>query len=96
MSFRVQYDSSDGVRIAALVRENRKAYISIVMLHGINADKDEDGFFIRLSKEFEEQKYNILRFDFRAHGDSSCPNGYMTIKGESDDLISTLIYANKC
>lgn len=95
MSFRVYYDSSDGVRIAALVREHVKAYTSIVMLHGINANKDEEGLFIKISKAMDNQKYNILRFDFRDHGDSTCPSGYMTIRGESDDLLSTLAYVQK-
>ena len=95
MSIRIQYGSSDDVIIDAIIREHLSADALVVMLHGINSDKNEEGFFINLSNALDYQKFNILRFDFRGHGNSTCPNGYMTIQGESNDFLNALMFMRK-
>jgi alpha-beta hydrolase superfamily lysophospholipase len=95
MNTHVQYNSSDGVKLDTVIRESPSASVTVLMLHGINSDKDEGGLYVRLANQLDNQKYNILRFDFRCHGNSSCPTQYMTIQGETDDLIHTLAFAQK-
>ena len=95
MDTHVQYGSSDGVTLDAVVRDNPSASTTLLMLHGINSEKDEGGLYVRLANQLDTQTYNILRFDFRCHGGSSCPKQYMTIQGETDDLIHTLAFAQK-
>lgn len=95
MDFCIQYNSSDGIILDAVIREHPLAKNSILMVHGINSDKNEEGLFVRLSEKLETHKYNILRFDFRCHGNSIGPIEYMTIKGETEDLINTIALAKE-
>lgn len=60
------------------------------MLHGINADKDEEVFFCRLAKLLLKEKCDSLRFDFRSHGASGGKEGLTTIAGETEDFRKSL------
>jgi len=82
------YDTSDGIRLCALINKYKgeKPRGDIIMVHGLNNDKDEDGSFINLSSILNKKGYNTLRFDFRGHGDSDGDSEDVTISGELIDL----------
>jgi len=91
----IRYPNSDGLTLVAKVRRVDQARISrdtkdAVLVHGLNNDKDEDGSFVNLSKELSKRGFNVMRFDFRAHGDSEGESENVTIRGELDDLASSI------
>ena len=53
-------------------------------------DKDEDGNFVKLAKKLNQKGYNVLRFDFRGHGDSEGRSEDVTIAGELVDLETSI------
>ncbi len=61
---------------------------SVLLAHGITADKDEEGFFTALADTLEESRIASLRFDFRGHGASAGKPEEMTVAGESVDLAT--------
>ncbi len=62
----------------------------VLLIHGLNNDKDEDGSFVKLSEILSQNSYNVMRFDFRAHGDSQGETKDVTIQGELNDLVSSI------
>jgi pimeloyl-ACP methyl ester carboxylesterase len=82
------YDTPDKMRLCARVNlyKGRKPRGNIIMTHGLNNDKDEDGSFVKLSTILHKKGYNTLRFDFRGHGDSDGDTEDVTIRGELIDL----------
>lgn len=90
MSYHERYESSDGVILDALIHETNNPRAVILMLHGINSDKDEEGLYIKLAKCLVKNSYNIFRFDFRGHGASTGKQKYVTIMGETNDFICSL------
>lgn len=90
MGYHVRYQSSDGIMLDAIAEESAVPKAVVLMLHGINADKDEEGLFRRLSKRLASEKYNSFRFDFRSHGASSGNQGFVTIAGETEDYYASL------
>lgn len=90
MSYHVRYDSSNNVILDGIIHEAYNPKAVVLMLHGINSDKDEEGLFVKLSKVLVENSYNVFRFDFRAHGMSTGKQKYVTILGETEDLIFSL------
>lgn len=47
----INFGSSDYITLDAELRENHTAQATVLMLHGINSDKDEEGLFVRLSSD---------------------------------------------
>lgn len=90
MSYHIRYDSNDGIILDALIHECNNAKAIVLMLHGINSDKNEEGLYDKLSKSLLEQKINSFRFDFRFHGMSTGKNQYVTIAGETEDFLHSL------
>lgn len=91
----IRYPNSDGLTLAAKVRRREQAgdardIKDAVLVHGLNNDKDEDSSFVKLSKELSKKGFNVMRFDFRAHGDSEGKSENVTIVGELDDLSSSI------
>lgn len=87
----INFESSDYITLDAELRENYTAKAAVLMLHGINSDKDEEGLFVRLSSDLPNEEYNIFRFDFRCHGNSD-NNNQMTIQGETEDFLNALSF----
>jgi len=106
MAKKVFYSSMDGVQICAMMHEaigTPKG--NVVLAHGITMDKDEDadpqagagiGAFVQLADALCNAQYNVLRFDFRGHGESGGLQEEMTIAGELLDLTASMDYAKKC
>ena len=85
---RLTYVTSDGVRLSGILTRSSGSTErgSVILAHGLNNNKDEDGNFVRLSKLLSERGYNVFRFDFRAHGESGGKSEEMTIAGELKDF----------
>ena len=96
MSETIFYPSLDGVRLCAVVDAAPGAHGSVVLAHGITVDKDESSgttgipAFVELADLLIAHGYNVLRFDFRGHGQSGLKSRQMTITGELLDLIASV------
>ncbi len=63
----------------------------VVLVHGITADRHEEGTFTVLAEKLETAGFHSIRFDFRGHGKSLIQSGAMTVAGEMLDLKGGLI-----
>lgn len=102
MAEKVFYNAKDGLRICAIVQpaSHQPARGNIVLAHGITVDKNEDlsddtglGAFQELTNQLKD--FNVIRFDFRGHGESGGKQENMTIAGEYLDLAATISYIYK-
>ena len=100
MDERVFYPSGDGVQLCALLHQpDGPARGTVVLAHGITVDKDESsgesgvGAFVELTDALRQRGYNVLRFDFRGHGESGEPSERITVSGERLDLAASIAYA---
>lgn len=91
MAYYVRYRSTDGIMLDAIAEESYTPRAVVLMLHGINSDKDEEGLFRRLSKILANEGYDSFRFDFRAHGNSEGKQKFVTIAGETEDYCTSLV-----
>lgn len=81
----------DGIELdATLCRPDGRSAGSVVLVHGITADKDENGLHRRLAHALAERGRESLRFSFRGHGESGGEQLGVTIAGEMNDLLSVL------
>ena len=87
-------DGHDIPAIYESFNENIKANTLVVIAHGIFTDKREKGRFDRLSTRLLKSTLDVIRFDFRGHGDSSLPSEKFTISGALTDYLSILNWAN--
>jgi len=88
----LSYRSRDGVRLRGLLRKSDVEPLrgNAILAHGLNNDKDEDGSFVRLSQLLARNGYNVMRFDFRGHGDSKGNTQDVTVSGELSDFERTV------
>lgn len=68
---------------------------TVVMVHGITADMDEGGMFVRLADELAGQGLTAIRFSFRGHGRSAGTQEGVTVAGELLDLQAVLTRAEQ-
>ncbi|MCL4310029.1 MAG: alpha/beta fold hydrolase [Actinomycetota bacterium] len=66
----------------------------VVLAHGITSDKNEDGFYTRLSQYLAENMYMVSRFDFRGHGESSGNSKDFNVNGQIEDFSTVLDWAS--
>ncbi len=65
----------------------------IVFVHGMTGDKDDEGIFVRAETKLNELGFSLLRFDFRAHGESQGNSiKDFTILGELIDLEAAMSF----
>jgi len=105
MAKKVFYPSTDGAQICALMHEaigTPKG--NVVLAHGITMDKDEDadsqagagiGAFVQLADALCNAQYNVLRFDFRGHGESGGLQEEMTITANLCALVLAVLFIEK-
>ena len=65
----------------------------VILVHGIFSTKDERGRFIRQAKLHNEMDFDVIRFDFRGHGDHKIISEDITIGGMILDFHSVMKYA---
>ena len=89
--------SIDGVPLkAALHSTGGQGHQGVVVqVHGINADMDEGGMFVRLADRLAETDFDVLRFSFRGHGGSGGTQRGVTIAGEMLDLQAAVDYVSE-
>lgn len=59
-----------------------------ILTHGIFTDKHEKGRFDKLSKRFLDAGSDVLRFDFRGHGESDLSPEHFTVTGALIDFVT--------
>jgi pimeloyl-ACP methyl ester carboxylesterase len=72
-----------------------KSLNNVILTHGLNNNKDEDGYFVKMSDLLSSADYNVLRFDFRGHGESKVKSEDMTVTGELWDLEASVSYLGR-
>lgn len=86
--------SIDGIRLEAAVHPAQGvAHGTVVQVHGITADMDEGGMFVRLADRLAGAGFAVARFSFRGHGGSGGTQRGVTIAGAMLDLEAALRYA---
>lgn len=89
MEEKIYIDSTDNIKLCALISNISNDKI-ILLCHGIRGNKNERGSFNILSNEIQKVGYSTIRFDFRAHGESTGIDYEMNITKEIEDLESVL------
>ena len=93
--YKISYKSSENVIIAANKIKSNNPNCMVIMAHGINADKEEDGLFTELAYKLALNNCDSLRFDYRGHGESTGSQQEMTIEGETIDLKKSIEYVKE-
>ncbi|MGH3922149.1 MAG: alpha/beta fold hydrolase [Pseudonocardiaceae bacterium] len=92
----VELVAADGVRLDAVAHRPQSGPVGMVIqAHGITADKDEGGMFIRLAEQLSTAGFTVLRFSYRGHGASGGTPRGVTIAGELLDLQAAVEHAQK-
>jgi len=81
-----------GYEIPAVVGGPPEAKATVVMVHGILSDKEEDGRYPRQAAMHESDGRRTLRFDWQGHGQHPVPFIDASISGNIDDLQTVLDY----
>jgi uncharacterized protein len=85
--------SVDGISLDAAVHvPSRNSAGTVIQVHGITADMDEGGMFVRLADRLADGGLSVIRFSFRGHGDSGGTQKGVTIAGEMLDLQAVINY----
>jgi pimeloyl-ACP methyl ester carboxylesterase len=87
--------NSEGLKLSGVFHKSSGNIGNAILVHGIINDKDEDGTFIKLAKKLSAKGYNVLRFDFRGHGESEGVSENVTIAGELEDLRNAIEQLNE-
>ncbi len=89
----VRFKASDGVELAGALSEGDATQPVVVFCHEFSSDRHSA---TRYSDFLRESGYRIFTFDFRSHGDSPAPSGYVSrlwvTKAELSDLRGALSY----
>ncbi|MGH9214039.1 MAG: alpha/beta hydrolase family protein [Acidimicrobiales bacterium] len=93
----VELVSVDGIRLDDVLHQptNPPGRGTVVQAHGISADMDEGGMFVRLADRLAEAGFTVLRFSFRGHGSSGDTQQGATIAGEMLDLQAAVDLASQ-
>lgn len=88
--------AADGVRLDAVAhRPQGRPVGTVIQAHGITADKDEGGMFVRLAEQLSTAGFTVLRFSYRGHGASGGSPRGVTIAGELLDLQAAVEHAQE-
>ena len=92
MVFSLAVVAADGVPLeqALHLSKSTSSLGAVVQLHGINADMNEGGMYVRLADRLAEVGFGVLRFSFRGHGGSGGTQQGATIAGEQLDLQAAI------
>lgn len=92
---RVGLVSGDEVRLDGVVHPavGDRGLGVVVLAHGITAEMDEGGMFVRLADRLAGVGWTVLRFSFRGHGGSGGTQRGVTVAGEMLDLDAAVGWA---
>ncbi len=84
----VLFQSFDGVELEGAVRfASNPTGTAVLLVHGIDSDRDEFGFYSRMANALADSGYPNLRFDWRCNGhDSARPIEELTLSGVANDI----------
>lgn len=87
----VRFITEDNLELNGTLDEPRKrTSVCIILCHGFHSNRDEGGNFAGLSSCLTERGFAVMRFDFRAQGESEGKQEDLTISGEEKDLEAAL------
>ena len=97
---KISFITTDSIKLSGwfIAAQNSSSAPTIIIAHGLGASKSD---FINLSRVFSSNGFNVVLFDFRAHGESegkSCSLGLkeqMDISAAVDYIISRKDLKNK-
>lgn len=88
---RVTYASIDGLSLAGVFTVPRDAHGFVVMVHGLNVDRDEwQGFYRELAGAMYDSGIASLRFDTRCHGESAGAQLDLSVMGATLDVRASV------
>lgn len=92
---RTELVSIDGLRLDAALHPPAGGGSRgvVVQVHGITADLDEGGMFVRLAERLAQVGFAVVRFSFRGHGRSDGTQQGVTVAGQMLDLQAVVQYA---
>lgn len=76
----------DGLQLAGTVVLPEKADRALVLVHGAGVDREEGGFFTRLTEGLGEVGVASLRYDLRGHGESGGRQEEVTLATHLNDI----------
>nr|QNO51463.1 hypothetical protein OGFGKJAA_00029 [Methanosarcinales archaeon ANME-1 ERB6] len=91
----IKIRSIDGIELDAVIhpRKGNTPLGCVIQVHGITADMDEGGMFVRLAERLANSGFDVLRFTYRGHGKSGGTQRGVTIAGEMLDLQAAFDFA---
>lgn len=89
--------SVDGISLEAAIHKAQTKFPigTVIQAHGITADMDESGMFVRLAGRLANAGFDVIRFSFRGHGKSGGTQRGTTIAGELLDLQAVVDYTEE-
>lgn len=92
----VEFRSIDGLRLrGTLTVPSPGRGTATVLVHGGGVTREEGGFFARLATGLADAGMPVLRFDFRAHGESEGRQEDLTIAGVANDIRAAVTHARE-
>ena len=92
----VEFRSLDGLRLRGTLTMPPVARgPATVLVHGGGVTREEGGFFARFAAGLAEAGMPVLRFDFRAHGESDGRPEELTIAGVANDIRAAVTYVQE-
>lgn len=95
MSFTVHYPSRDGLRLEADLLRPKDCRHVVVMVHGITAERTEEGLYSTLAEILSAHGIASLMFDFRAHGGTGGRQEDLTLAGVLNDILASIAFAQE-
>jgi pimeloyl-ACP methyl ester carboxylesterase len=90
----LEINTKDGFKLNALGNFSVPSSPAVIFCHGMSVDLNAEGIFVRAYRQLAEKGFNVLRFDFRAHGKSSGESSKdFTVSGELFDLEAAVQHA---
>jgi len=86
----VSFRGFDGASLRGMWVWAERPVGTVVFCHEYGSDMFS---FARYCRPLMEAGFNIFTFDFRGHGDSSCPGGYKPLQWPSDKEVGDLLGA---
>lgn len=85
----IRFSSVDGFYLeGSLRRPEREIKSSVLLVHGITVDREEDGFYSEFASRLATADIASFRFDLRCHGKSEGKFEELTLTGVLNDIGS--------
>jgi pimeloyl-ACP methyl ester carboxylesterase len=81
-----------GENLDLIVEGNQNSDTTVVFVHGLGTDKNEEGLFVDISKSLP---YRIIRFDLSGYGKSDGKQEDANLQKHAKDIESVIDYAKK-